>query len=82
MAYAIARTESHFNQRVVSTAKAVGLMQVTPDAGKYITKKFKQIFDWSRMQTDPVYNTQMGAAELGDLIQYLSRLLYPHLRRL
>ena len=27
MAYSIARTESHFNMRVVSTAKAVGLMQ-------------------------------------------------------
>jgi soluble lytic murein transglycosylase len=70
VAYAIARTESHFNQRVVSTAKAVGLMQVTPAAGQYITKKFKQIFDWTRMQKDPVYNTQVGAAELGDLIQY------------
>lgn len=70
IAYSIARTESHFNQRVVSTAKAVGLMQVTPDAGKYIAKKFKAIFDWKRMQTDPVYNTQMGAAELGDLIQF------------
>jgi soluble lytic murein transglycosylase len=70
IAYSIARTESHFNQRVVSTAKAVGLMQVTPDAGKYIAKKFKAIFDWKRMQTDPVYNTQMGTAELGDLIQF------------
>jgi soluble lytic murein transglycosylase len=70
IAYSIARTESHFNQRVVSTAKAVGLMQVTPAAGQYIAKKFKAIFDWKRMQTDPVYNTQIGAAELGDLIQY------------
>ncbi len=70
VAYSIARTESYFNQRVVSTAKAVGLMQVTPDAGKYIAKKFKAIFDWGRMQTDPVYNTQMGTAELGDLIQF------------
>jgi soluble lytic murein transglycosylase len=70
VAYSIARTESHFNQRVVSTAKAVGLMQVTPDAGKYIASKFKAIFDWKRMQQDPVYNTQMGTAELGDLIQF------------
>jgi len=70
VAYSIARTESHFNQRVVSTAKAVGLMQVTPDAGKYIARKFKAIFDWGRMQKDPVYNTQMGAAELGDLFQF------------
>ena len=70
IAYSIARTESNFNQRVVSTAKAVGLMQVTPDAGKYIAGKFKAIFDWNRMRRDPVYNTQMGAAEIGDLIQF------------
>lgn len=70
IAYSIARTESHFNQRVVSTAKAVGLMQVTPDAGKYIARKFKAVFNWKRMQRDPVYNIQFGAAELGDLIQY------------
>ena len=70
VAYSIARTESHFNQRVVSTAKAVGLMQVTPAAGQYITKKFKQVYDWARMQNDPVYNTQVGAAELGDLIEF------------
>jgi soluble lytic murein transglycosylase len=70
IAYSIARTESHFSQRVVSTAQAVGLMQVTPDAGKYIAKKFKAVFDWARMKTDPTYNTQFGAAELGDLIQF------------
>jgi soluble lytic murein transglycosylase len=70
VAYSIARTESYFNQRVVSTAKAVGLMQVTPEAGKYIAKKFKAIFDWNRMLHDPVYNTQMGTAELGDLIEF------------
>lgn len=31
--YSVARTESKFNQPVVSPAKAVGLMQVTPEAG-------------------------------------------------
>ncbi len=70
IAYSIARTESHFSQKVVSTAKAVGLMQVTPDAGRYIAKKFKAVYDWQRMQKDQVYNMQFGAAELGDLIQY------------
>jgi soluble lytic murein transglycosylase len=70
MAYSIARTESHFNMRVVSTAKAVGLMQVTQDAGKYIASKFKQAYDWNRMMRDPVYNTQIGTAELGDLVDF------------
>ena len=31
--YSIARQESEFNQKVVSTANAMGLMQVTPAAG-------------------------------------------------
>jgi len=70
IAYSIARTESHFSQKVISTAKAVGLMQVTPAAGRYITKKFKAVYNWQRMQNDQVYNLQVGAAELGDLIQY------------
>lgn len=67
--FAIARQESHFNQRTVSTAKALGLMQVTPPAGRYVAKKFGVSFDQKRLLSDPVYNTQMGAAELGDLLK-------------
>jgi soluble lytic murein transglycosylase len=66
--YAIARQESIFNQRTVSTAKAMGLMQVTPEAGRYVAKKFNVSFDVKRLLSDPIYNVQMGAAELGDLI--------------
>jgi soluble lytic murein transglycosylase len=68
IAYAIARQESTFDQRTVSTAKAMGLMQVTPDAGRYVAKKFNVNFDVKRLLSDPVYNVQLGAAELGDLI--------------
>ena len=67
--YAIARQESTFNQRTVSSAKAMGLMQVTPAAGKYIANKFKAAFDERRLLSDTVYNVQFGAAELGDLIE-------------
>jgi len=66
--YAIARQESTFNQRTVSTAKAMGLMQVTPEAGRYVTKKFNVSFDAKKLMSDPVYNVQLGAAELGDLL--------------
>jgi len=66
--YAIARQESTFNQRTVSTAKAMGLMQVTPEAGRYVAKKFNVSFDAKRLMSDPIYNVQIGAAELGDLI--------------
>jgi soluble lytic murein transglycosylase len=67
--YAIARQESAFNPAVVSPAQAYGLMQVTPDAGKYVCKKYGASFDLSRMKSDPVYNAALGAAELGGLIE-------------
>ena len=67
--YSVARTESEFNQRVVSPAKAVGLMQVTPEAGRDTAKRFGVTYDWDRLVSDPVYNTQMGAAELAALLQ-------------
>ena len=67
--YAIARQESAFNPNDVSAAQAYGLMQVTPDAGKYVCKKYGAGFDLSRMKTDPVYNAALGAAELGGLIE-------------
>ena len=67
--YAIARQESAFNPNDVSAAQAYGLMQVTPDAGKYVCKKYGAGFDLSRLKTDPVYNAALGAAELGGLIE-------------
>ena len=67
--FAIARQESAFNPAVVSPAQAYGLMQVTPDAGRYVCKKYGASFDLSRMKNDPVYNAALGAAELGGLIE-------------
>ena len=67
--YSVARTESAFDQRDMSPAKAVGLMQVTPAAGRDTAKRFGVAYDWERMVSDPVYNTQMGAAELGALLR-------------
>ena len=67
--YAIARQESAFNPAVVSPAQAYGLMQVTPEAGRYVCKRAGVGFDLGRMKTDPVYNTALGAAELGGLIE-------------
>jgi len=67
--YAIARQESAFNPNDVSPAQAYGLMQVTPDAGKYVCKKYGASFDLGRLKNDPVYNAALGAAELGGLIE-------------
>ncbi|WP_426442953.1 transglycosylase SLT domain-containing protein [Bradyrhizobium genosp. P] len=68
MTYSIARTESAFDQRDKSSANAVGLMQVTPEAGRDTAKRFGVSYDWDKMVSDPVYNTQMGAAEISALL--------------
>ena len=66
--YSVARTESAFDQTDKSPANAVGLMQVTPEAGRDTAKRFGLTYDWDKMVSDPVYNTQMGAAELSALL--------------
>ena len=68
IAYSIARQESHFNQKVVSPAHAMGLMQVTPEAAIDTAKRFKATYNRGRLLSDPVYNMQMGAAELSNLL--------------
>jgi soluble lytic murein transglycosylase len=68
LVYAIARQESTFNQKTVSSARAMGLMQVTPAAGRYVAKKFNVAYNERKLLSDPVYNVQLGAAELGDLL--------------
>ncbi|MES2194160.1 MAG: transglycosylase SLT domain-containing protein [Pseudomonadota bacterium] len=67
--YAIARQESAFNPAVVSPAQAYGLMQVTPDAAKYVCKRHGATYDLARLKNDSVYNATLGAAELGGLIE-------------
>jgi soluble lytic murein transglycosylase len=67
--YSVARTESAFDQRDKSPANAVGLMQVTPEAGRDTAKRFGVAYNWERMVSDPVYNTQMGEAELAALLR-------------
>jgi soluble lytic murein transglycosylase len=70
--YSVARTESAFDQRDKSPANAVGLMQVTPEAGRDTARRFGVAYDWERMVSDPVYNTQMGEAELAALLREYS----------
>lgn len=67
--YSIVRVESAFDQRDTSPANAVGLMQVTPEAGRDTAKRFGVAYDWKRLMSDPVYNTQMGVAEISALFK-------------
>ncbi len=67
--FAIARQESMFNPGDVSPAQAYGLMQVTPDAGRYVCKRAGVGFDLNRLKRDSAYNAALGAAELGGLME-------------
>ena len=67
--YSIVRTESAFDQRDKSNANAVGLMQVTPEAGRDTAKRFGVAYNWKRLVSDPAYNIQMGSAELAALLK-------------
>jgi soluble lytic murein transglycosylase len=67
--YSVVRTESAFDQRDISSANAVGIMQVTPAAARDTAQRFGVAYDWKRLVFDPVYNTQMGAAEISALLK-------------
>jgi soluble lytic murein transglycosylase len=64
--FSIVRQESAFNPRIVSSANAIGLMQVTPPAGRDTAKRYGVTFDQRRLMDDVVYNAQLGTAELGN----------------
>ncbi len=67
--YSIVRTESGFDQHDRSPAKAVGLMQVTPEGGRDTAKQLRIAYDWDLLGSDPAYNTRMGAAEISALLK-------------
>lgn len=68
LVYAIVKAESAFNTSAVSGAKAKGLMQVTPAAGRTIAGRLGIKFDLKRLLRDPTYNLQMGSAEIAHLV--------------
>jgi soluble lytic murein transglycosylase len=67
--YSIVRTESGFDPSDQSSAKAVGLMQVTPGAGRDTAKRFSVAYNWKRLVSDPVYNMQLGTGEVSALLK-------------
>ena len=66
---AIIRQESRFDPTALSSAHAIGLMQVTPPAGRNACKRFRCRYDGRRLRNDSSYNLQVGAAEVGGLLE-------------
>jgi soluble lytic murein transglycosylase len=66
--YAIARQESAFAPRALSTAGAKGLMQMIDATAKRTAQQVGVTFDKARLIEDPAFNAFLGAAHLGQLI--------------
>ena len=68
LVYAIARQESAFDPQALSSAGAMGLMQMIASTAKRTAQRAGLTFDALRMRAEPVFNAQLGAAHLGELL--------------
>jgi soluble lytic murein transglycosylase len=67
--YAVARQESEFIWRAASGVGAKGLMQIMPQTAASFAKRLGLIYDPARLVADPAFNTQLGAAFLGQVLE-------------
>lgn len=66
--YAVVKTESNFDEKAVSRAGAVGLMQLMPATAQFICDRAGLVFDQKRL-TDGAYNLKLGCLYLKYLIE-------------
>lgn len=69
LALSIARRESEFDHRVVSSAGARGLMQVMPGTAKLMAGRLGLSYEDRRLTSDWEYNARLGTAYLAQLIE-------------
>jgi soluble lytic murein transglycosylase len=67
--YAVARQESEFVWQASSGAGAKGLMQLLPSTAASTARSVGVAFDYARLLVDPAFNTQLGAAFLGQVLE-------------
>mgnify|MGYP006279895965 FL=1 len=68
LVHAIARQESMFHPRALSSAGAKGLMQMIDGTAQRTAKQIGVPFDKNKMLDEPAYNALLGAAHLGQLL--------------
>lgn len=69
LVFAIARQESEFNYKAVSSAKAYGLMQMINGTARLTANKHRVPYSKSRLTQDIDYNANLGALHLNDLLK-------------
>ena len=74
LVYAVIHTESRFREDAVSPAGAIGLMQVTPDTGQFISEQLKLPSFTEEMLKDPDLNIRMGTWYLSYLKESFPRV--------
>jgi soluble lytic murein transglycosylase len=67
IAHAVAKQESSFDPKAVSSAGARGLMQVLPGTAKETARKIGRSYDLAALTNDPGYNLLIGTAYFAEL---------------
>lgn len=67
--HALTRQESEFHQGTVSSAGAVGLMQLLPSTAKEVARAASVKYEKKKLSTDPSYNVSLGSAFLHQLLR-------------
>jgi len=65
LVHALIRQESNFDERAVSRAGALGLMQLMPATARQVAKDMRVDYAVQRLTTDPRYNVDLGRHYLG-----------------
>ncbi len=66
--HAIARQESNFDHTAVSSAGALGLMQLMPETARGVAKLIQVHFSRGKLTDEPDYNIRLGRAYLGQML--------------
>ncbi|MGB3455240.1 MAG: lytic transglycosylase domain-containing protein [Litorimonas sp.] len=67
--YAIARQESEFSANAISSAAAMGMMQMINATARATARKHNVRYDRDRLITDKDYGAMLGALHLNDLLE-------------
>ena len=73
MLLAVIRQESAFDVKAVSSAGALGLMQLMPFTAKHVAKTLKTKFRPKDLVKDGDYNIRLGRAYLQELIEFFDQ---------